>query len=160
VLVVRKAKEPTLTAQANAPDLKAPLKRDVPTNPKRQAAEVEKTKESGFPDPGAVPKLIPPKREDSAGLPEIPPASAETPLPTLQRVVVPSLPPEPPAKGDLPRLPSQLPVKPSPPVNTPKVGFEIGNLAREIKGKDIFGKPFKLSDYRGKVVVLDFWGNW
>jgi hypothetical protein len=32
--------------------------------------------------------------------------------------------------------------------------------APEISGADIDGKPFKLSDYRGKVVVLDFWGNW
>lgn len=36
----------------------------------------------------------------------------------------------------------------------------IGKQAPEIAGDDIDGKPFKLSDYRGKVVVLDFWGNW
>jgi cytochrome oxidase Cu insertion factor (SCO1/SenC/PrrC family) len=35
-----------------------------------------------------------------------------------------------------------------------------GNPAPEIEGKDVDGKPFKLSDYRGKVVLLDFWGNW
>ena len=29
-----------------------------------------------------------------------------------------------------------------------------------IEGTDIDGQPFKLSDYRGKVIVLDFWGNW
>jgi hypothetical protein len=47
-------------------------------------------------------------------------------------------------------------------VNVPNlpVGREIGNLAPEIQGEDIDGRPFKLSDYRGKVVVLDFWGNW
>ena len=39
-------------------------------------------------------------------------------------------------------------------------GFEIGNLAPEIDGEDLDGVEFKLSDYRGKVVVLDFWGNW
>ena len=33
-------------------------------------------------------------------------------------------------------------------------------LAPEIQGEDIDGKRFKLSDYRGKVVVLDFWGHW
>jgi hypothetical protein len=36
----------------------------------------------------------------------------------------------------------------------------IGKEAPEIAGEDIDGKKFKLSDYRGKVVVLDFWGNW
>jgi predicted Zn finger-like uncharacterized protein len=39
-------------------------------------------------------------------------------------------------------------------------GIEIGQTAMEINGEDIDGQPFKLSDYRGKVVVLDFWGNW
>jgi hypothetical protein len=36
----------------------------------------------------------------------------------------------------------------------------IGKTAPEIEGEDQDGKRFKLSDYRGKVVVLDFWGNW
>jgi cytochrome oxidase Cu insertion factor (SCO1/SenC/PrrC family) len=36
----------------------------------------------------------------------------------------------------------------------------VGQLAPEIEGVDIDGQRFKLSDYRGKVVVLDFWGNW
>ena len=36
----------------------------------------------------------------------------------------------------------------------------IGKVAPEIVGKDIDGKEMKLSDYRGKVVVLDFWGDW
>jgi len=36
----------------------------------------------------------------------------------------------------------------------------IGKVAPEIEGKDVDGKKFKLSDYRGKVVVLDFWGDW
>lgn len=38
--------------------------------------------------------------------------------------------------------------------------LEIGKVAPEIQGKDVDGKSFKLSDYRGKVVVLDFWGDW
>jgi hypothetical protein len=41
-----------------------------------------------------------------------------------------------------------------------KVGIELGNIAQEIEGEDIDGVRFKLSDYRGKVVVLDFWGHW
>jgi cytochrome oxidase Cu insertion factor (SCO1/SenC/PrrC family) len=36
----------------------------------------------------------------------------------------------------------------------------IGKVTPEIEGEDIDGKRFKLSDYRGKVVLLDFWGNW
>ena len=35
-----------------------------------------------------------------------------------------------------------------------------GKPAPEIQGEDIDGKKFKLSDYRGKVVLLDFWGDW
>jgi hypothetical protein len=36
----------------------------------------------------------------------------------------------------------------------------IGRPCPEIAGEDIDGKPFKLSDYKGKVVVIDFWGDW
>lgn len=36
----------------------------------------------------------------------------------------------------------------------------IGKTAPEIEGEDIDGKKFKLSDYRGKVVLVDFWGHW
>lgn len=38
--------------------------------------------------------------------------------------------------------------------------LSIGKTAPEIEGEDIEGKKFKLSDYRGKVVVIDFWGHW
>jgi hypothetical protein len=38
--------------------------------------------------------------------------------------------------------------------------LSIGKVAPEIEGEDLDKKAFKLSDYRGKVVVLDFWGNW
>lgn len=38
--------------------------------------------------------------------------------------------------------------------------LQIGMVAPEIEGVDSEGKAFKLSDYRGQVVVLDFWGFW
>lgn len=43
--------------------------------------------------------------------------------------------------------------------------FELEHLrngmpAPEIVAEDLDGVEFKLSDYRGKVVVLDFWGDW
>lgn len=36
----------------------------------------------------------------------------------------------------------------------------VGAEAPDISGIDIDGKAFKLSDYRGKVIFLDFWGDW
>jgi thiol-disulfide isomerase/thioredoxin len=35
-----------------------------------------------------------------------------------------------------------------------------GSMARDIAGDDLHGRQFKLSDYRNKVVVLDFWADW
>jgi thiol-disulfide isomerase/thioredoxin len=36
----------------------------------------------------------------------------------------------------------------------------VGKLAPDIEGKDLDGRPLRLSDYRGKVVVLKFWATW
>jgi hypothetical protein len=36
----------------------------------------------------------------------------------------------------------------------------VGKEVPDIEGSDQDGKSFKLSEYRGKVVLLDFWGNW
>jgi thiol-disulfide isomerase/thioredoxin len=38
--------------------------------------------------------------------------------------------------------------------------LSVGKVAPDIEGLDSDGKPLKLSDYRGKVVVLDFWATW
>ena len=38
--------------------------------------------------------------------------------------------------------------------------LSIGKVAPEISGEDIHGRNFKLGDYRGKVVMLTFWGHW
>ena len=40
------------------------------------------------------------------------------------------------------------------------VGLSVGDYAPDIVGTDLDGNEFKLSDYRGKVVMLDFWGDW
>jgi hypothetical protein len=37
--------------------------------------------------------------------------------------------------------------------------LSVGKAAPEITGTDQDGKPFKLSDYKGKVVLLDFWSE-
>jgi hypothetical protein len=38
--------------------------------------------------------------------------------------------------------------------------LSVGKEAPDIVGEDLDGESFKLSDYRGKVVMLDFWGDW
>ena len=35
-----------------------------------------------------------------------------------------------------------------------------GDVAPDIVGVDLDGVEFKLSDYKGKVIFLDFWGDW
>jgi hypothetical protein len=40
------------------------------------------------------------------------------------------------------------------------VGLDVGMKAPEIAGLDTNGRPMRLSEYRGAVVVLDFWGHW
>ena len=36
----------------------------------------------------------------------------------------------------------------------------VGKVAPDIEGQDQDGASLKLSDHRGKVVLLDFWGFW
>ena len=38
--------------------------------------------------------------------------------------------------------------------------LEVGCTVPEIVGEDIDGKPMKLSEFRGKVVVISFWATW
>jgi predicted Zn finger-like uncharacterized protein len=41
-----------------------------------------------------------------------------------------------------------------------QTGLGIDQVAQDIEGEDLDGVRFKLSDYRGKIVLLDFWGHW
>ncbi|MDO4461717.1 MAG: TlpA disulfide reductase family protein [Bacteroidia bacterium] len=41
-----------------------------------------------------------------------------------------------------------------------EVGINSGNIAPEIVGKTPDGKTIKLSDLRGKYVLIDFWASW
>ena len=44
--------------------------------------------------------------------------------------------------------------------SSPSGGEFGGKPAPPTHGTDADGVAFQLSDYRGKVVMLDFWGNW
>jgi len=41
-----------------------------------------------------------------------------------------------------------------------KIGTSIGNKAPEIAEKNTEGKELKLSDLKGKIVLIDFWASW
>ncbi len=38
--------------------------------------------------------------------------------------------------------------------------FKIGDLAPDFETKDLNGKTVNLADYKGKVVLIDFWATW
>jgi cytochrome oxidase Cu insertion factor (SCO1/SenC/PrrC family) len=40
------------------------------------------------------------------------------------------------------------------------VGVALNSIAPDITGTDADGKPMRLSEFRGKVVALDFWASW
>jgi thiol-disulfide isomerase/thioredoxin len=41
-----------------------------------------------------------------------------------------------------------------------QLGTEVGNKAPEIMEKSVDGKILKLSDLKGKYVLIDFWASW
>jgi len=38
--------------------------------------------------------------------------------------------------------------------------IKVGNIAPDFKSETIDGKELKLSDYKGRVILLDFWASW
>lgn len=44
--------------------------------------------------------------------------------------------------------------------NTQKTGIEVGNKAPDFELKTLTGDTVKLSDYKGKKVMLNFWATW
>ena len=47
-----------------------------------------------------------------------------------------------------------------PPTSPTRTAPEIGCFAPELEATDTDGQKIKLSDYRGKVVLIDFWATW
>ena len=48
----------------------------------------------------------------------------------------------------------------APNTTLPPEGVEKGRTAPEFELKDLEGQPVRLSDYRGQVVVINFWAIW
>jgi peroxiredoxin len=44
--------------------------------------------------------------------------------------------------------------------DTNTVGVDVGRKAPDISGESTSGVPVRLSGYKGKVVLLDFWATW
>lgn len=44
--------------------------------------------------------------------------------------------------------------------NSQKTGIEVGNKAPDFELKTLTGDTVKLSDYKGKKVMLNFWATW
>ena len=55
--------------------------------------------------------------------------------------------------------PASTDPSPDGPVATP-TGIYVGETAPEFTLKDLNGKSVSLSDYRGEVVIIDFWASW
>lgn len=47
-----------------------------------------------------------------------------------------------------------------PPAKTARTQPAVGEMPPDFLGLDVAGKPVKVSDYRGKLVVISFWASW
>lgn len=56
--------------------------------------------------------------------------------------------------------PAGTAARPAKPAGNAKTGLATGQIAPDFTLQDPDGTPHSLSDYRGKVVLIDFWGVW
>jgi thiol-disulfide isomerase/thioredoxin len=82
---------------------------------------------------------------------EVPPSPGKTPPPNTTEPMTPS--------DGSPSSPRTMLGRSRSNPNAP-YGLEVNLRAPDIEGTDAEGKRFKLSDYKGKIIVLDFWGYW
>lgn len=55
---------------------------------------------------------------------------------------------------------AQAPAAPPSPARPASAGPALGEMAPDFLGLDRRGRPVKVSDYRGKLVVISFWAGW
>ena len=65
-----------------------------------------------------------------------------------------------PETGDAPARPPAVPVGPGPTASVPAAADVRRDVVRDFDFVDFFGTRRRLSDYRGRYVLLDFWGVW
>ncbi len=56
--------------------------------------------------------------------------------------------------------PEAFVVAPPPPIEAPVQRLAVGAVAPDFESQDLAGKTVKLSDFTGKIIVLDFWATW
>jgi len=71
-----------------------------------------------------------------------------------QRTAAESAPPPPASEVPAPAAPAATPAVPAATPGAPEA------QTPDFEATDVTGVRFRLSDYRGKVVVVDFWGFW
>jgi hypothetical protein len=37
---------------------------------------------------------------------------------------------------------------------------KVGDVFPELSGEDLYGKPLSIAEHKGKVILLDFFGDW
>ena len=57
-------------------------------------------------------------------------------------------------------LPEPLDPEPSSPPSGPTVGHRVGDVAPAFSLPTLDGERISLSDFRGRLVILDFWASW
>ncbi len=87
-------------------------------------------------------------------------ATADSTRPDTPRPVVTTTSPPPTAR--LPAPPVPVPAPGTPPQDPEQIaaGAVIGKPFPEFSGRTLAGSAFRLSDLRGKVVLIDFWATW
>ena len=60
----------------------------------------------------------------------------------------------------VPGLPGPTVQDPATDSDAPVIGYRVGNRAPQFSLLSLAGESISLSDYRGRLVILDFWASW
>ncbi len=108
-----------------------------------------------------VPAGDPPTPRLGAPMPPTGPAKPPGTVPLTNIAEIPGPAPRPPVPGSSLDVPVPKPA-PAPPTSTPGVPSStvVGDRVEDFVLNDLNQQPFRFSQYRGKLTLLDFWGTW